>query len=176
MEETISVVCILFDLLTKTYYSVDRIFLWTVLARFDVPPNNLILVIDQLHNDLRAFVWLDNRMSGFFAVVQGLCEGWVLAPLLFNILFVAVIHVAYNTRFKAEKDTTNALVHLGRNRGRGAGGSSRQRASPGDVALGNDLRLRCRGHLAITRKAEEDDGRDRGRGRGFWPHRMGGQD
>ena len=79
-EETNFVVCILFDLLTKTYFSVDRIFLWTVLARFDVPPNNLILVIHQL--------WLDDGMSGLFAVEQGLREGWVLAPLLFNTLFV----------------------------------------------------------------------------------------
>ena len=93
-EETNSVVCIPFDLLTKTYYSVDRIFLWTVLARFDVPPNNLISIVHQFHNGIRAFVWLDDGMSGLFAVGQGLREGWVLAPFLFDILFVAVIYVA----------------------------------------------------------------------------------
>ena len=76
---------------------------------------------------MRAFVWLDDGMSGLFAVEQGLREGWVLALLLFNILFVAVIYVAYNTRFKAEKDTTDALVHLGRKRGRGGQGEAAAR-------------------------------------------------
>ena len=126
---------------------------------------------------MRAFVWLDDGMSESFAVEQGLREGWVLALLLFNILFVAVIYMAYNTRFKAEKDTTDALVHLGRKLGRGgAGESSRQRASLGDAALEHDSRLPCLGNLAITREAEEDDGRDRGLGRGFWSDCIGGQD
>ena len=34
----------------------------------------------------------------------------------------------------------------------------------------------CRGRLAIIRAAEEDDGGNRGRVRGVWPHRIGGQD
>ena len=34
----------------------------------------------------------------------------------------------------------------------------------------------CRGRLAITQAAEEDYGGDRGRVRGIWPHRIGGQD
>ena len=35
----------------------------------------------------------------------------MLAPLLFNIFFAAVIHVAY-TRFEADKDIMDALVGL----------------------------------------------------------------
>ena len=45
---------------------------------------------------------------------------YVLVPLLFNILFVTVINVAY-TCFKEDKDITNALVHLRKNRGAGGG-------------------------------------------------------
>ena len=61
---------------------------------------------------MRACVRLDGRMcSGWFAVGRGLRLGCVLTPLLFKIFFAAVINVAY-TRFKADKNTVDALVHL----------------------------------------------------------------
>ena len=88
--------------LTKAYDFVDRTLLWTVLARFGVP-HNMISVIRQFHDGMRACVRLDDRVcSGWFAVKQGLRHGCVLAPLLFNIFFVAVMNVAY-TRFKRTK-------------------------------------------------------------------------
>ena len=41
-------------------------------------------------------------------------------PLLFNIFFAAVINVA-STRFKADKDIMDALVHLGKKKRAGGG-------------------------------------------------------
>ena len=73
---------------------------------------------------------------------QGLRQGCVLAPLLFNISFAAVINVA-STRFKADKGIMDALVHLGKKRGAGgggAGGSNCRRVGPRDAALGHALR------------------------------------
>ena len=65
--------------------------------------------------------------------------GCVLAPLLFNIFFAAVINVA-STRFKADKGIMDALVHLRKRRGAGgAGGSNCRRVNPGDAALGHAL-------------------------------------
>ena len=70
---------------------------------------------------------------------QSLCqEECVLAPILFNIFFAAVISVTY-TRFKADKDIMDALlVHLRKKKG--AGGSNQRSASPGDVDLGHAVR------------------------------------
>ena len=110
--------------LTKAYNSVDRTLLWMVLARLGVP-QNLVSVNRQFHDVVRACVRLDDRMcSRWFAVEQGLCQGCVLTPLLFNIFFAAVINVA-STRFKADKDNMDALVHMRKKRGaegRGSGG------------------------------------------------------
>ena len=71
---------------------------------------------------------------------QGLRQGCVLALLLFNIFFAAVINLA-STRFKADKGIMDALVHLRKKRGAGgAGGSNCRRVSPHGAALGCALR------------------------------------
>ena len=48
---------------------------------------------------------------------QVLRQGCVLAPLLFNFFFAAVINVA-SKRFKADEGVMDALVHLRKKRGR----------------------------------------------------------
>ena len=57
--------------------------------------------------------------------LQGLCQEYVLATLLLNISFAAVISVAY-TSFNADKDIMDALVYLREKTG--AKGSNRRRA------------------------------------------------
>ena len=61
---------------------------------------------------------------------QGLHQGCVLALPLFNIFFVAVINAAY-TRFKADKEIMDALMHSKKKRG--AGG--RRKATAGESVL-----------------------------------------
>ena len=110
-------------LLTKAYDSVDRTLLWTVLARFGVQ-QNMILVIRQFHDGMRVRVRLDGRVcSRWFAVEQGFRQGCVLAPLLFNIFFAAVINVA-SMRFEADKGIMDALVHLRKKWGTGGQGEA----------------------------------------------------
>ena len=122
--------------LTKAYDSVDRTLLWTVLARFGVP-QNMISAIRQFHDGMRACVRLDDRVcSRWFAVEQGLRQGCVLAPLLFNIFFAAVISVA-STRFKADEGIMDALVHLEEKRVGGSGG--RGEATAGESVLATPL-------------------------------------
>ena len=71
---------------------------------------------------------------------QDLRQGCVLAPLLFNIFFAAVINLA-STCFKADKGIMDALVHLRKKRRwGGAGGNNCRRDSPRDAALVYSLR------------------------------------
>ena len=68
--------------LHKAYDSVDRVFLWAILDRFDVPPN-IISIIRQLHDRMQACVRLDDsKASEWFKVCQGVQQGCVLASLL----------------------------------------------------------------------------------------------
>ena len=120
--------------LTKAYDSVDRTLLWTVLARFGVP-QIMISFIRQFHDDMRACVRLDDRVcSMWFAVEQGIRQGCVFAPLLFNIFFAVVINLT-STRFKADKGIMAALVHLREKRGYGGWGE----ATVGESALATPL-------------------------------------
>ena len=121
--------------LTKSYDSVDRTLLWTVLARFGVP-QNMISVIRQFHDGMRACMRLDDRVcSRWFAVEQSLRQGCMLEPVLFNIFFAAVINLA-STRFTADKGIMDALVHPRKKRGTGGRGE----ATVGEAVLATPLR------------------------------------
>ena len=120
--------------LIKAYDSVDRTLLWTVRARFGVP-QIMIAAIRQFHDGMRACVRLDDRVcSRWFTVEQGLCQGCVLAPLLFNIFFAAVINVA-STRFRADKGIMEDLVHMRKKRG----AEARREVTAGESVLATPL-------------------------------------
>ena len=80
---------------------------------------------------------LDDRVcSGWFAAEQDLRQGRMPEPPLLpsSRRFINLAH----TRFKADNDSMDALVHLKKKMGAGlAGGKSRWRASPGYVAVGH---------------------------------------
>ena len=89
--------------LQKAYDSVDRTFLWQVLARFGVPPQ-MIEVICQFHDGMRARVRNDDgRCSAWFEVAQGLRHGYVLCLLLFDVFFAAILLVALE-RYSKDAD------------------------------------------------------------------------
>ena len=97
--------------LQKAYDSVDRTLLWQVLARFGTPPQ-MIEVIRQFHDGMRACVRSDDgRCSEWFEVAQGLRQGCVLSPLLFNVFFAAILLVLLE-RFSKDAGILADLIYL----------------------------------------------------------------
>ena len=97
--------------LQKAYDSVDRELLWKVLARAGVP-EEMIAVICQFHDGMQAQVRMDDgELSDWFEVTQGLRQGCVLSPLLFNIFFAAATEVIL-VRFSGDDTILKDLVYL----------------------------------------------------------------
>ena len=97
--------------LQKAYDTVDRPLLWQVLTCIGVPPQ-MKAVIRQFHDGMRACVQPDDGVcSDWFEGEQGLRQGCVLSPLLFNIFFAAVLRVVFQ-RFSEEPAILAELVRL----------------------------------------------------------------
>ena len=105
--------------LQKAYDSVDRELLWKVLARAGVP-EEMIAGIRQFHDGMQAQVRMDDgELADWFEVTQGLRQGCVLSPLLFNIFFAAATEVVL-VRFSEDDTILKNLVYLEEKTGVGA--------------------------------------------------------
>ena len=80
----------LFIDLRKVYDSISRSPLWHVLEKYGIPPT-LLSIIRSLHDGMKAEVTVDGNLTPDFEVCNGLRQGCVIAPSLFNLYFNLVI-------------------------------------------------------------------------------------
>ena len=75
--------------LTKAFDTVNRYLLWNILRKFGCPPT-FIAILQQLHTGMCAQVVMAGSQSSSFPVEVGVKQGCVLAPIIFNLLLVAI--------------------------------------------------------------------------------------
>ena len=80
--------------LTKAFYAVNQDLLWNILRKFDGPPT-FIAIQQQFHTGMCAQVVMAVSQSSSFPVEVGVKQGCVLAPIIFNLLLVAVTLVSH---------------------------------------------------------------------------------
>ncbi|BHF85662.1 hypothetical protein SprV_1002883400 [Sparganum proliferum] len=92
---------------TKAFDTVNREGLWKIMQKFGCP-ERFTQIVCQLHDGMMARVTDNGAVSEAFAVTNGVKQGCVLAPILFSLIFSAMlmdayrdespgIHIAYRT-------------------------------------------------------------------------------
>ena len=80
--------------LTKAFDTVNRELLWNFLRKFGCPPT-FIAILQQFHTGMCAQVVMAGSQSSSFPVEVGMKQGCVLAPIIFNLLLVAITLVSH---------------------------------------------------------------------------------
>ena len=135
----------------KAYDSVDRELLWKVLARAGVP-EEILAAIRQFHDGRQAQVRMDDgELSDWSEVTQGLRQGCVLSPLLFNIFFAAATEVVL-VRFSEDDTILKYLVYLEEEAAGGAGTPlERARRAVWGILYADDAGVVSRSREGLTR-------------------------
>ena len=144
--------------LQKAYDSVDRELLWVVLARFG-EPEKMLTIIRQFHEGMRAHVRTDDgKQSEWFGATQGLRQGCVLSPLLFNVLFATAIH-AVLIRFSEDPGILKDLLHLEEDLGGKGVQVDPLACVRGSIWGMSTVRRRCRHCVEVGGRPCKDDDR-----------------
>ena len=80
--------------LTKAFDTVNRDLLWNILRKFGCPPT-FIAILQQFHTGMCAQVVMVGSQSSSFPVEVEVKQGCVLAPIIFNLLLVAITLVSH---------------------------------------------------------------------------------
>ena len=80
--------------LTKAFDTVNRDLHWNILHKFGCPPT-FIAILQQFHTGMCAQVVVAGSQSSSFPVEVGVKQGCVPAPIIFNLLLVAMTLVSH---------------------------------------------------------------------------------
>ena len=83
-----------FIALTKAFDRVNRELLWKILRKFSCPPT-FIATLQQFHTGICAQVVMAGSQSSSFPVEMGVKQGCFQAPIIFNLLLVAMTLVTH---------------------------------------------------------------------------------
>ena len=86
---------IVFVDLTKAFDIVNQHALWKVLKKLGITDKILNIIIS-FHEGMKATVVSDGEFSDSFAVANGTKRGCILGPVLFAVLFSAMLKYAFN--------------------------------------------------------------------------------
>ena len=81
---------LLFVDLKKAYDSVPHEALWCVLKKYGMPPS-MLSILRSLHDSMSAEVTVNGQVAPEFEVCNGLRQGCVIVPTLFNLYFALVM-------------------------------------------------------------------------------------
>ena len=79
--------------LTKAFYAVRRDGLWKYIAKFCCPPRFIAMM--RQFNDVQVRVQNDGEFSQPYQVTNGVKQGCVMAPTLFNMMFSTMLIDAF---------------------------------------------------------------------------------
>ena len=80
--------------LTKAFDTVSREGLWKIISKFGCP-DRFVMIVRQFHDLMMAQVLDDGKASDPFPVTNGVKQGFILAPMLFSLMFSAMLTDAF---------------------------------------------------------------------------------
>ncbi|XP_062841273.1 uncharacterized protein LOC134300780 [Trichomycterus rosablanca] len=91
-EQNLDLYAVFIDL-TKAFDTVNREALWKVLYKLGCP-RKFVTLIRLFHDNMTGLVLSGGEVSEPFAIANGVKQGCVLAPVLFNLFFACVLNQA----------------------------------------------------------------------------------
>ena len=81
--------------LIKAFNTVSRDVLWKIVTKYGCP-EKFISIVQQFHDGMRAYVQDNGDTSEAFVVTNGVKQGCILAPVLFCLMFSAMLQDAFH--------------------------------------------------------------------------------